>query len=402
MGARTVSLVHKIKSWIKTPRYVVAITIILLLLPVTRLDFFPGGLGLNGGSSVVTKIVQQLPGDRTKETTITNNSGKTAWDWLSLIGVPLSLVLLGAWFQNTQQQRSRESAIEQRKQAEVSANQQREQAESERKEEVLQIYFDRISVLLVDKNLLRMANKQDQSALLGAAMDVIRARTLSTLRRFGDDGERKTSVIRFLVEAEVIKRLDLDLSKVELSFVNLNEVDISGANLRGAKLIGAELNCTNLRGANLHSAKLRRADLAGASLNSADLSSTDLSGATLRRTDLSGTDLSGADLSDADLSGADLSDADLSGADLSGATLSIATLHRTDLSGTNSSGAVLYGADLLNANLCNANLRNADLRRATLDQKQVVEILICNTQLPEGMEILTNRDCAKLDAPASF
>jgi len=118
----------------------------------------PGGIGLRGSSSVVEKTVKQLSDgeiEETTTTTITSNSGKTFLDWLSLLGVPLSLVLLGAWIQRTQQQQSAEAArrqsIEateaaerQRKQAEAVAKAQREQAISETQEEVLQIYFDRI------------------------------------------------------------------------------------------------------------------------------------------------------------------------------------------------------------------------------------------------------------------
>jgi uncharacterized protein YjbI with pentapeptide repeats len=266
-------------------------------------------------------------------TTVTKDvSGKTLWDWMSVLGVPLSLAALGFYFQQQQQKI----------------------ADNDQKEEVLQAYFDRLSTLLVDKNLIAIATKlkkaneakneqgevvagdqdatlDEQKELLGAAVDVIRARTLSILRRLGEDGERKSSVIRFLLEAEVIDKLSLKLSS---------------ANLSGANLIGAGLSFTDLYGANLSSANLSRADLSNADLNGANLSNANLSLA-----DLSGAYLIGADLSNANPSFADLSGAYLSGADLSNASLSNTNLSSANLSDANLNGASLYRAKLSRANL---------------------------------------------------
>ena len=197
------------------------------------------------------------------KTTTKRDDGKTLWDWFSLLGVPLSLAMLGLFFQWIQQKRSIQLAQEQR---EIAAD--------ETKEEILQVFFDRLSVLLVDKNLLAIASKvyaigtQDKEGqpkneatleereLLDSAVDVIRARTLSILRRFENDPERKTSVIRFLVEADFISKLNLslsgaDLSRAILSRANLIGANLSGANLSGAILSGAILSRTNLRDANL-------------------------------------------------------------------------------------------------------------------------------------------------------
>ena len=45
----------------------------------------------------------------------------------------------------------------------IAAIKQQEQAETERKEEVLQVYFDRISVLLMDSLLLEITDKETLS-----------------------------------------------------------------------------------------------------------------------------------------------------------------------------------------------------------------------------------------------
>jgi hypothetical protein len=74
--------------------------------------------------------------------------GKTVWNWLELLGVPLALAVLGYILQQQQQKR-----------AETLSKEQREIAADEAKEEILQGYFDRLSTLLVDKNILAIATK---------------------------------------------------------------------------------------------------------------------------------------------------------------------------------------------------------------------------------------------------
>jgi hypothetical protein len=82
-----------------------------------------------------------------KETTITTKevSEKTLWDWLSLLGAPASLAILGFWLQRLQNNRA-------------SAQAQREKniAEDNEREEILQNYLDRLSVLEVLGNKLTL------------------------------------------------------------------------------------------------------------------------------------------------------------------------------------------------------------------------------------------------------
>jgi uncharacterized protein YjbI with pentapeptide repeats len=276
---------------------------------------WPGGFGIGKDQSVTTKSVEKdAQGNVIKVIeTIKYDDGKTLWDWLSLLGVPLSLAVLGFWLQQSQQKR-----------AEVVAQEQREIAADETKEEVLQVYFDRLSVLLVDKNLLAIASKVYASAsetqengvqpkieatleereLLDSAVDVIRARTLSILRRFENGPDRKTSVIRFLIEADIVSKLKLSLSQA-----NLSESDLKRADLRGANLIEANLKRADLRGANLLGA-----DLTGADLSESNLSKADLFGANLCLANLSAANLTSAVLYTTNWLGADLDRANLSGA----------------------------------------------------------------------------------------
>jgi uncharacterized protein YjbI with pentapeptide repeats len=407
----------KVKTIRRLLKWGIVILSLVAVLGLLQPSLWPGGFGIGKEQSVTTKsveiVVKDAQGNTTKTVETTkNDDGKTLWDWLSLLGVPLSLAVLGYVLQQLQQKR-----------AEILAKEQREIAADETKEEVLQVYFDRISVLLVDKNLLAIAGKvhtskvggeegtpknnasTEEQELLDSAVDVIRARTLSILRRFEGDPERKTSVIRFLSESDIVSKLKLNLDGVFLRSTNL-----SGANLSYAFLIRANLSYANLSyaflshadliSANLSYANLSGAFLSGADLSGADLSHANLSHATLIDAKLNCADLShatfGANLSRANLSHAKLSGATLEGFDLSGAKLSGAKLSGADLNGANLSGADLRDAKLNGARLDKTNLCRADLRDAVVTIEQLQKAKLCQTMLSKGMPINPNRNCKEL------
>jgi uncharacterized protein YjbI with pentapeptide repeats len=136
------------------------------------------------------------------------------------------------------------------------------------------------------------------------------------------DPSRRTAVMQFLVEAELMQKVDGREPIIRLAGADLRGagVGISGAPLRGGRLVR-----TNLSGANLSVADLREANLGATNLSGANLSVTRLNNADLFYANLSGANLSSADLSHADLNGANLSGADLYGAVLEGADLSDAS-----------------------------------------------------------------------------
>jgi len=316
---------------------------------------WPGGIGIGKDSPVSTKTIEKDKQGNTVKTieTIKYDYGKTLWDWLSLLGVPLSLAILGYFLQQQQQKR-----------AEIVSEYQRKIADNETKEEVLQTYFDRLSALLIDKSLIALSDKSQSSTiapeeqeLLDSALDVIRARTLSILRRFKNDAERKTSVIKFLIETDIVGK-----SKLNLSEANLSEANLEGANLEGVNLSGANLQLANLEGAYLREANLQKADLQGANLQKADLQ-----GAYLREANLQGAYLQEAYLQEAKLLAANLPKANLQGANLQGAYLLWASLREANLQGANLERANLERANLQGANLERANLLGAYLQIANLE-----------------------------------
>jgi hypothetical protein len=92
------------------------------------------------------------------------------------------------------------------------------------------------------------------------------ARTLTVLPRL--ESRRKGTVVRFLYEANPIKR--------ERAILDLWEADPSGATLRDADLAGANLHRADLYYANLMGADLREAYLNEAALNYTNLTNKEV------------------------------------------------------------------------------------------------------------------------------
>jgi uncharacterized protein YjbI with pentapeptide repeats len=247
--------------------------------------------------------------------------GKTVWNWLGLLIVPLALAGIGFWFtgqQDARQQRIEDQRAQQAQQIENQrAEAERELAEQRTQDEALQAYLSQMSSLILE-NELRESKEDSEVRTLA------RARTLTVLSRL--DASRKTAVIQFLAEAQLIqstkgRRSVIALVEADLRDIDLigywPEVDLSSADLSGARLFGY-LRGANLRGANLHGANLRFVELP-----EADLRNTYLRGANLTGAELNGAKLGVADLSGADLSGArGLTDEQIAAAySLEGATM---------------------------------------------------------------------------------
>jgi uncharacterized protein YjbI with pentapeptide repeats len=250
--------------------------------------------------------------------------GKTVWDWLSLLVVPVMLALVAGVFTTLQilfqiwQENERQQAI-----ANQTAEFQQVLEEFRVQEASLQAYLDLMASLLLEHDLRESPPGSEVRA-------IARAQTLATLRKLDDEGN--STVVRFLIDAgllqaspsdgrgeAVIRLAGADLKGVDLTSAELEFVDFTGTNLSRATLDGVDLSDANLREANLSKAYLPNADLSSAllfdaNLREATLSHTNLSDAFLKEADLSKALLNGANLSKADLSGADLSGADLSGA----------------------------------------------------------------------------------------
>ncbi len=243
--------------------------------------------------------------------------GKTLWDWLQLLIIPVLLTLGAIWY-TARQNHDREIALD------------------NQREVVFQTYLDKMSELLLEKNL-RGSKEEDE------VRKIAHVRTLAVLSNL--DNRRKGNVLQFLHESDLINKntpiirllgADLrgaDLSKAfHIAFPWVVHQDIVDTVEWGAATqFGADLISTNLRGANLSRACLYDSDLRGADLRDANLHDADLIGAWLRDANLRGADLSEAHLQDSDLSEAWLRDTNLRGAWLRGADLRGADLSEAQL-----------------------------------------------------------------------
>jgi hypothetical protein len=145
--------------------------------------------------------------------------GKTAWDWLQLLIVPLVLVIGG--FLLTTLQDDRQRAIEDQRAQDTA----------------IQAYLDQMGNLLLEKDL--RTSKEDSEV-----RTLARARTLTVLSRF--DTSHKEAVIEFLVEAELVQEVEgrgpiIGLGGAQLRDVELFDTDLHGADLSNADLSGTKV-----------------------------------------------------------------------------------------------------------------------------------------------------------------
>jgi uncharacterized protein YjbI with pentapeptide repeats len=212
------------------------------------------------------------------------------------LAIPVVLAAAGLWFTAQQDERQRDFEKQRAEQAREIEDRRAEverSIEEQRAQDVaLQDYLDQMSVLLLEYDLR-------ESQLDSEARTLARARTFAALRRL--DPSRKSQVIQFLSEANLVQTVDGKVPVINLDEAGLGNVGMIGADLSGAFLVIADLDGAHLGLADLSLANLSGAKLRGAYLNEANLSGASLRDADLREANLYATELSGADLSGANL-----------------------------------------------------------------------------------------------------
>jgi Pentapeptide repeats (8 copies)/Pentapeptide repeats (9 copies) len=345
------------------------IGVIIIFSALYRVEWSGFGTSENK-SETIEEVINPKNGKLVKLKKITTNfdSGKKLWDWLGL-GVTLAIPIVLYKFQSDEQERSdaRIIADNLQNQVQILADNKRNQdridaeklianqrAENEKQrannhlhEEALQAYIDRVSSLLLDYDLKTLP---ENNPLRIQALNVVRARTLSILRRLKRDRIRQKSVIWFLIEIGLISELKLSFSDADFAYADLTGADLRNVCFRYAKFNRAILYDVNFDGADLRNADFRYAkfsrktNLSGAKLSEANLNKVEIGfgieiiDSRETRFNLSYSKLDGADLENADLTGADLGSANLGGANLKNATLTDAKLVDADLTNTDLRG----------------------------------------------------------------
>jgi hypothetical protein len=177
--------------------------------------------------------------------------GKTVWDWLDLLIVPLMLALITVGF--AWQQDARQNHIEDQR-----AKAERELVDQRAQDEAVQAYLDQMSNLLLEKDLRETSWNNEVPTLDGGSevQTVARARTISVLPRL--DPSRKTVVMHFLGEADLLGATYVrgELSKGPRAEEKAPVLSLAGANLSGAGMEQINLSEADLSYANLHFADL--------------------------------------------------------------------------------------------------------------------------------------------------
>ncbi len=235
-------------------------------------------VGVIGGESKITVTTLS------KETSTTTElqPAKTLWDWLGLLGVlaiPV-VVALGAAAITSQQSKAQEKA-----------------AKQQEYKDALQTFWENMSKLILEKNLL-----DGTTAPAGSPIrEIARTQTLVTLSRLSGSHGHKAALLQFLHEANLINNPD--------PIISLNPT--SGRSQGVSKSTVAHWNEAHLQEADLHNAYLRQIDLRDANLSNANLSGANLQDSDLRKANLFNAELAGAILFNAELEGANFEGAHL-------------------------------------------------------------------------------------------
>ena len=296
MGANLHSWWQKIRQRRVAILVTIAIAVVAVVLIIVGYWF--DWAGFNGYTQVSTIHTLSGPTAGTVTRTEAYQPGKTLWDWLQLLIIPVVLVIAGYVINLTisrgEQEATKQRAQSDREAAEKRAETEREVAIDNQREAALQEYIDKIAELLLEKKLRESKSEEDE------VRKIARIRTLTTLARL--DKKRKKDVLQFLNESGLIER---DTPFIRLYGANLSEANLSGANLSGANLVDVDLSGANLRRASLGYIPFPPED-EQEDINGADLSRAKLEGADLRRANLTDADLSFANLTGADLTNTEL------------------------------------------------------------------------------------------------
>jgi hypothetical protein len=181
--------------------------------------------------------------------------GKTLWDLLGLLIVPLFIAGATLVFSILESMREQERALVQLQIEDQRAKAQQQIEDQRAQDNVLQSYIEDMTTLLLDKGLA--TSKQNEPV-----RSIARSSTLTALRQL--DGNRKAMLLRFLSESNLIgtaifnpetKNITYPDALIYLGFADLSHADLRRAFLRSADLSGANLSGAFLDGADLSGAK---------------------------------------------------------------------------------------------------------------------------------------------------
>ena len=196
---------------------VVAIVLFLLLL---WLGYARAPRIFGFGSHIVKTVetVEYTNGDegtgqpQKRSITTETQSARTVWEWLTVLTISAVITVVALIFTARQAQQQRETQVQQAR------------------DDAVQAYYDEMSTLLIEEDLRTSPENSE-------ARTLARARTLTILSRL--DPERRSRVLQFLLEAELVQRLEQKDPVITLSGADLSGVSVpADTNLSYADLSG--------------------------------------------------------------------------------------------------------------------------------------------------------------------
>ena len=200
-------MAEKLQLWwqrIKQRRVAIIVitAIIVMAIALIIIGYLFDWSGFNGYTQVSTIHTVSGPMAGTITRTEALQPGKSLWDWLQLLIIPVVLAIAGYAINFTVSNNEQKSTqLRDQTERDITTDNQREAA--------LQAYIDKMSELLLERDLRRSAEDDE-------VRKITRVRTLTVLTRL--DANRKRSVLEFLYEFGLINKLAsiIDLERANL------------------------------------------------------------------------------------------------------------------------------------------------------------------------------------------
>ncbi|MEM8862028.1 MAG: pentapeptide repeat-containing protein [Chloroflexota bacterium] len=307
-------------------------------------------------------------------TTTPTSPGKTLWDWLELLIIPIAIASF-SWFQNEAENSKRRDQYEEAKRAEIDR----------KRQEIFENYLTKINKLSRQEE-----GKRTQSDLLDA-----RIQTITTINQL--DAMRNRLILKYLREYELLQVSDTDSQKISLenadfSFAELDGVNFDTIYLResifdNASLNGATFNNCRLMGAKFNDAQLIKAHFNDARLDSAKFIRANLTGAYFVFADLIYTQFESSMLVEANLR-----DINAQHTNFRGANLSNIVIERLSFSSCYFNDAIIRNVNLIQVDFMDSALADADFSRSILNIDSYKNSEIVKAKLPLKFRLQTIRE----------
>ncbi len=206
--------------------------------------------------------------------------GKTLWDWMNLLVVPV-LIALTAWSFKEIEKRNTQSS-------------ERERAQNETLDSFIKIMTE----LIINNKLISQTPSPESKII---------ARTRIMLALSNLDRMKKGQVLQFLFESSLINQEPkINLNGGDIKNAVLDGIVLSSSEIKGAYFNKASIKNSNLSNANFTSCNFSEANFSNSLMENTDLSYSNLTSAKLRNINLDSINFEGAVLTKADLRGSSI------------------------------------------------------------------------------------------------